>query len=91
MPPINDHLKTSGPYSLRGVEVGQSWLKSEAGNVDDNGGEQTPDMVPAKVSTQLESEYLTSATASLQYICNPFRYPLRRENSDYGTDSIEDA
>jgi hypothetical protein len=39
-----------------GVEVGRLWLK-EAGNGDDNGGEQTPDMVPTKVSTQFESEH----------------------------------
>ena len=34
----------------RGMEVGQSWLK-EAGNVDDNGGEQTPDMEPGEYTT----------------------------------------
>lgn len=40
----------------REVEVGQSRLK-EAGNVNDVGGEQTPEVVPAKVSTQLKCKY----------------------------------
>lgn len=38
------------------AEVGQLSVK-EAGSVDDIGGEQTPDVVPAKVTVQLKCKY----------------------------------